>query len=107
MTTTDLGLTDKVTAKGGVVLNHNLPGLTNEQKMEIRRQQLLSDVFMTSTNALTLDGCLLNVDGSGNRVAAMMFGPRKVLVIAGYNKIVPDLEAGYERLKMVASPNEQ
>jgi hypothetical protein len=104
MTTADLGIMDKAAAKGAVILNHNLPGLSNEEKLAIRRQQLVSDVFLTSTNALTLDGCLLNVDGSGNRVAAMIFGPKKVIVVTGYNKIVPDLDAGYERLKLVASP---
>ena len=56
--------------------------------IEVRRQALLSDVFLTSTNAITLEGELVNIDGMGNRVAAMCFGPNKVIVVAGANKIV-------------------
>ena len=75
--------------------------------MEIRRQQLVSDVFLTSTNALTLDGYLVNVDGTGNRVSAMTFGPKKVLVLTGVNKIVKDTHAALQRIQLIASPQKQ
>ena len=54
---------------------------------EIYRKAFTSDLFITSTNALTTDGCLYNIDGNGNRVAAMIYGPKEVIVIAGKNKI--------------------
>lgn len=72
--------------------------------LEVRRQQLNSDVFITSTNALTETGELVNIDGGGQRVAAMIFGPRKVVVVAGVNKIVRDLDEGLNRARNIAAP---
>jgi len=71
------------------------------QKM---REALLADVFLTGTSAVTLDGKLVNVDGLGNRVAGMLFGPRKVIVVAGANKIVANVEAALERIREIAGP---
>jgi len=104
MTLKELDILSKIEAKGAQILNHNLPGLTEEEKLKIRRQQLVSDVFLTSTNALTLDGYLVNVDGTGNRVSAMTFGPKKVLVLTGVNKIVKDTHAALQRIQLIASP---
>ncbi len=70
----------------------------------MRRAQQGCDVFLTSSNAITQDGRLVNTDGSGNRVNAMAFGPRKAIVVAGVNKIVPDLERALQRIKEVAVP---
>jgi hypothetical protein len=103
-TVNQLGLPDKVKAKGGVNLNHNEPGLTMEQKNEIRRQQLVCDLFLTSTNAVTLDGCILNIDAYGNRTNAMTFGPKKVVIIVGTNKIRKDLDEALERVRHYAAP---
>ncbi|MEJ2738842.1 MAG: lactate utilization protein, partial [Dehalococcoidia bacterium] len=75
-----------------------------QQTVEMARQALTCDVFLTSTNAITIDGKLVNIDGQGNRVAAMIFGPRKVIVIAGVNKIVPDVEAALNRIHSIATP---
>ena len=72
--------------------------------LEVRRQALLSDVFLTSTNAITMDGELVNIDGMGNRVAAMCFGPNKVIVVAGTNKIAENEEAAISRIKTEACP---
>lgn len=104
ITINQLGLLDTLAQRGHTIYNHNQPGLTAEEAMATRRQEIVSDVFLTSTNALTLDGQLVNVDGSGNRVASMIFGPRKVLVIAGVNKIVKDVDAALARIKMYAAP---
>ncbi len=90
--------------KGAIILDHNAPGLGAEEKMNILRAQLTSDVFISSANAVTMDGMLLCVDGNGNRVAAMSFGPKKNVVVAGVNKIVANLDEAYERLKAYASP---
>ncbi len=75
-----------------------------EERIEIRRQALLTDLFITSTNALTEDGVLVNLDGSGNRVAALCFGPRNVVVLAGRNKIAGDAQQAMDRVKTLAAP---
>ena len=80
------------------------PGITVEENLRRKRRALTSDVFVTGTNALTLDGQLVNVDGHGNRVAAMLFGPKKVIIVVGINKIVPDLDAALARIREVAAP---
>jgi hypothetical protein len=74
------------------------------QKIEMQRQILTADVYLVGTNALTLSGELINVDGRGNRVAALIFGPKKVLVVVGVNKIVRDIEEGFKRVKSIAGP---
>ncbi|MDH7500538.1 MAG: lactate utilization protein [candidate division NC10 bacterium] len=80
------------------------PGLSPEQGLQIRREILLADVFVTGTNAVTEDGKLINIDGTGNRVAAMIFGPKKVIVVCGINKIVKDLTEAQRRAQEWAAP---
>lgn len=99
-----LKLDELLKGKGKEILNHNIGSLSAEEKLEIRKKQLTCDLFITSTNALTKDGKLINTDGVGNRVGAMIFGPEKVLVIAGVNKIVKDIDAGLKRIKEIAAP---
>lgn len=79
-------------------------GLTREQIEEIFRKSFYCDAYLTGTNAVTEDGKLYNVDGNGNRIAAMIYGPRSVIVIAGYNKIVADIDAARERVRNLAAP---
>jgi len=101
----DLKLTTPLADAGKEILNHGFPDQTPEQKMDIMRRQLTCDLFLTGTNAITLDGRLVNIDGNGNRVASMMFGPKKVIVVAGRNKIVDgDAQAAIRRIKEKASP---
>ncbi len=78
--------------------------ISSEEKLERRRQALLVDVFFTGSNAITEDGMLVNLDMYGNRVAALTFGPKNVLVLAGRNKIIPNLEAAFARIKEYAAP---
>jgi hypothetical protein len=99
-----LNILDKLEAQGHTILNHNKPGLNPDQIVAIRRQQLNCDVFMTSSNAITEAGQLVNTDGVGNRVAAMIFGPKRVIVVAGINKIVKDLDQADARIKTTAAP---
>lgn len=70
----------------------------------MQRQVLLSDVYLTSTNAITLGGTIVSTDGSGNRVAAMMFGPKKVIIVAGCNKICADVDSALARIRDWAGP---
>lgn len=100
----ELGLLDKLTVRGNTLFDHGRPELNAEEKMEMRRKQLTCDVFLTGTNALTIDGRLVNTDGIGNRVAAMTFGPKKVVIVVGVNKIVKNLDEAEERIKLYAAP---
>lgn len=104
MTTVALGLESLLKERGHTIYNHNVAGLSKEESLAVRYKQLLADVFITSTNAVTLDGQLVNTDGAGNRVAAMIFGPKKVIVVAGMNKIVADVPAAKQRIEQIAAP---
>lgn len=72
---------------------------TPEERMKLMKNALIADVFLTSTNAITMDGELVNIDGVGNRVAAYCFGPDSVIVVAGMNKVVRDVESGIKRAR--------
>jgi L-lactate utilization protein LutB len=78
--------------------------ITPEQMVERRRQALLVDLFITGSNAITEQGALVNLDMIGNRVAAITFGPKNVVVLVGRNKIVPDLEEAMYRVKNQTAP---
>lgn len=75
-----------------------------EERRKLQRQALLSDVFLTSTNAITLEGTIVSIDGAGNRVAAMMFGPKKVIIVAGGNKIVSDVDEALHKIRTIVAP---
>lgn len=85
-------------------LDRYAEGITREELKEIYRKSFFADGYITSTNALTEDGALYNVDGNGNRVAAMIYGPDKVIVVCGINKIVKDVEEAIKRNKEMAAP---
>ncbi len=78
--------------------------LSQEENEEIMRRAFVSDTFFTSSNAITEHGELYNIDGNGNRVSAMIFGPKQVIVVAGINKIVKDLNEARKRVETVAAP---
>ena len=77
---------------------------TPQERFELMRKALTSDAFLAGTNAVTLDGKLVNIDGKGNRTAAMIFGPRKVILVVGANKIVRDVDDAFRRIKEVCAP---
>jgi L-lactate utilization protein LutB len=79
-------------------------GLSDEQKVELRRRALLVDLFITGTNAVTETGKLVNLDMYGNRIAAITFGPKHVVILMGRNKIVPDVDEAMFRIKNYAAP---
>lgn len=78
--------------------------LPADRKFELRRRSLMADLFITGTNAITEDGQLVNLDMIGNRVAAIMWGPKHVLLIVGRNKICGDIEEAMSRVKNYAAP---
>ncbi len=75
-----------------------------KERLKMMKEAFSCGVFITGTNAITLDGKLVNVDGLGNRVAAMLFGPEKVIIVAGINKIVKDVNQALEQIRGVAAP---
>ena len=78
--------------------------VSDEERLEAIRKGFSTDIFLSSTNAVTEDGKIFNVDATGNRVGAMFVGPKKVMVVAGVNKIVKDIEAAEKRVKEWAAP---
>ena len=105
MTIADLGVQAQFEEMGKEILNHSRADLSREQKMEVMRRQLTCDLFLCSTNALTLNGELINIDATGNRVAAMFFGPQRVVVVAGRNKLVDGtVDEAIQRVKQWATP---
>jgi L-lactate utilization protein LutB len=99
-----IGVQQKATEVGCEILDHNVPGLAPDVKMSILKRQLTSDVFISSSNAVTLEGEIVNVDGNGNRVAALTFGPTKTIVVVGINKLVRDLDEAFARIETYAAP---
>ena len=103
LTAAGLNLTKLAAEKGYKVIDRD-KAQSPEERTELMRQSLLCDTFLTGTNALTEDGQLVNIDGGGNRVAAMTFGPRQVIVVAGMNKVAKKLEDAFLRAKTIAAP---
>lgn len=75
-----------------------------QEKIKVRKEGLTSDIYLTSSNAITLQGQLVNIDGTGNRVSAMIFGPKKVIVVVGANKLVDTLDDAFARIKNITAP---
>ncbi len=89
---TDIQLIDRANAK------------TPEDTKQMYRDAFSADFYLMSTNAITVDGELVNIDGNGNRVAALIYGPENVIIIAGMNKVAPNVEEAVDRVHSVASP---
>jgi hypothetical protein len=105
MTTVALGLWEKLSKMPGIrVLDPYKPGLAPEDAFKVRLEGMAADVMIASSNAITLDGKLVNLDATGNRIAAMSFGPKKVLLVVGMNKVAPDLESAMARVKHYSAP---
>ena len=104
MTVRQLGLPDLARAHKASVYDHWKPNLTQEEKTEMMRKCLTGDLYIASANAISANGKIFNIDGNGNRVAALTFGPKKVVIVAGRNKIAADDEKAIARMKTVACP---
>lgn len=104
VTLRDLGIPGILKEKGYTVYDHWDEALTQPEKREARNKQVLADVFLSGTNAVCLDGTLVNADGSGNRVSSMIFGPKITIVVCGVNKIVGNLDEAFARIRQYAAP---
>jgi hypothetical protein len=105
MTLRECGILDYLrNEKFPYILDRDNPKLTHEEKTAMQRQMFLSDIFLSSANALTEDGLIVNVDGSGNRVAATIYGPDKVYFVVGVNKLVKNYDEAIQRIRNFAAP---
>lgn len=102
MTVADIGLLAEVKKKFKVIDRDT--AATQEERMEMMRQGLLSDTFLMGCNAISEDGQLVNIDGVGNRCAALIFGPHQVIIVAGMNKIAKTVADACARARNIAAP---
>jgi len=103
MTIDEIGLLDAV-KKGDYKVIDRDTASNSDERWELMRKSFFADSYITSSNALTVDGELVNIDGNGNRVAAMSFGPKKLVIIVGMNKVVRDLDCAVKRVQNQAAP---
>jgi hypothetical protein len=103
VTVRDLGIIDELEKRGNKVIHHWKKDIPKEKNREVRKAEGIAEYYLTSANALTKEGDIINIDGIGNRVAHMIYGPDNVIIIAGYNKIVTDIDEGILRSREVAA----
>ncbi len=100
----ETGVTELLRSGNYTFYDRNNPALAPDEKADMTAKGATADVYLCSSNAITEQGELYNVDGFSNRVAAIANGPKKVILIVGVNKIVPDLNAAIRRVKTIAAP---
>ena len=103
MSISEIGLMDAVKNGNYEVIDRSIAKNYDEQR-EIFAKAVLADYYLMSSNAITLDGELINIDGTGNRVACLSYGPKNIIMIVGMNKVVNDVEDGIKRVRNFASP---
>ncbi len=103
VTLRETGVLEMLSERGDRVLHHT-PDMGPEESLRVRRDAIASPYYLCSSNAITMEGELINTDGIGNRVAGMAFGPSTVVVLAGANKLVADRAQGLARIRDVAAP---
>jgi hypothetical protein len=99
----EIGLLDELKSSDYILYDRNAPK-TPEEKTMMYSKIVTADYYFMSSNAITLDGQLVNIDGAGNRVACLITGPKNVIIIAGMNKIVTDVTTGMDRVRNMAAP---
>lgn len=104
ITIREIGAIEGLRSRGCTVMHHWDPSLTPEQRAQTLQDELLAQYFLTSTNALTLDGTLVNIDGNGNRVSGMAWGRNTLIFVVGMNKITKSLDDAIARTRNVATP---
>jgi L-lactate utilization protein LutB len=103
MTLTECGLMDALKTANYEIIDRDT-AKTPEESRVMYSKQVLADYFLMSTNAITIDGELVNIDGRSNRVSCLCWGPQNVIIIAGMNKVVPDVESAIKRVRNMAAP---
>ena len=102
-TVDELGVKDALRQRGQAVIDRDT-AKDAQERQEMLKKALTSDTFLMGSNAVSADGQLVNIDGTGNRVAALCFGPSQVIVVAGMNKVAGDLDGAMRRAREVAAP---
>ena len=105
VTVEEIGLLEKLRTGNYTLHDQYEEGIDMMENLDRRKKGMMAQFFVTGTNAITADGQLVNVDGMGNRVAAQIFGPDKVILVVGTNKIVDDIHAAFKRLEEIAPVN--
>lgn len=98
------GIQDALAEAGFVIYSASYAAKNGQDPAEAVKQGIFADIYMSSSNAITEDGMLINIDGMGNRVAGMIFGPDKIIVVAGRNKIAANEAEAIARIKAIACP---
>lgn len=104
ITLSEIGALDLIQSPQYKFIDRYEKGLSPEESFKRKQECVMADTFLSGTNAITQEGALYNIDGTGNRLCAFLFGPKRVIVVAGYNKIVPTLEDAMMRMKTVCAP---
>lgn len=103
MTLTECGLMDALRTANYEIIDRDT-AKTPEEARVMYSKQVMADYFLMSTNAITIDGELVNIDGRSNRVSCLCWGPQNVIIIAGMNKVAPDVESAIKRVRNMAAP---
>lgn len=104
MTLFETGVIDFLRNEKYIFLDKYEEGITKEEKRKIYEKNFSADTFLCSTNAITESGELYNIDGNGSRVAPMLYGPKQVILVAGINKIVKDIDEAEKRVRNYSAP---
>jgi L-lactate utilization protein LutB len=103
-TVRDIGVIEILEKNRCVIHHHWQKRMSREERKKVLLDEFLSDCFITSCNAITRDGVMVSIDGTGNRLAAMSWAMGKIVYVVGINKVMPDLESAIARAKNIASP---
>lgn len=103
VTIRELGLLEVLESRGHKVFHH-WASLSSEERIQMFMDENASDVFLTSSNAVTLDGVLINIDASANRVSAMAWTSKRIIFVIGINKVCHDVESAVQRIRDIATP---
>ncbi len=104
MSLEECGMMEQLRTRTDITFLDRAAGKNPEEVYDLLHRMLSSDTYFMSTNAITMDGELVNIDGSGNRLAALIYGPTQVIIIAGMNKVSADIPSAYQRVKAIATP---
>ena len=105
VTIREIGAMEKLKERGCTIYHHWDPSLTPEARSQVLMDEYCADYFLTSANAITRDGKIVNIDGNGNRVSAMAWGRNTLIFVISVNKVTSDLEAALERSRAASPPN--
>jgi len=104
VTIREIGAIEALKEKGCTINQHWDPSLTAEQRTEVFQKENMSDYFLTSANAITTDGMIVNIDGTGNRVSGMAWGKNEMIFVIGVNKVANNVDEAISRVRLTATP---